>query len=83
MSDEPRSPIRSPYRTVAEAADHLRFVSVNAFRQWVRRQGIVPYKRGRVLLYRIEDLDDALVGQYSAAKALERRFPKLVKRGKV
>jgi excisionase family DNA binding protein len=52
--------IESPYLTADEAAAYTRYASRHSFLQWVRRQGVRSFKRGKTLLFRREDLDAAL-----------------------
>lgn len=48
------------WRTVKELTVELRFSSEDACRSWLRRQGIVGVKRGRVILVDGLDVDRAL-----------------------
>lgn len=50
----------SPYLTSEEAAVHCRYRTVDAFRTWARRRGIVPCRDGRRLLWLKVDLDNRL-----------------------
>lgn len=47
--------------TVPEATDYLRFPSVAAFRQWVRRYGIASAHKGRAVMFLRRDLDAAVL----------------------
>jgi hypothetical protein len=53
------------YMTVPEAAAHLRFPTVGAFRQFLYRRRkaghpVRTIRRGRILLFLKSDLDDAM-----------------------
>lgn len=51
-------PVKRPndgWRTVRELREELRFSSDDACRAWLRRQGIVGVRRGRVIL--VDGLD--------------------------
>ena len=53
----------SPYFTLAEAADYLRFTGVNpshACRMWLRRHKVPTVKRGRPLLVLRSSLEASL-----------------------
>lgn len=50
------------WRTVRELREELRFPSDDATRTWLRRQGIVGVRRGRVILVDGLDVDRALRG---------------------
>lgn len=52
-------PLRG-WRTVKELAEELRFPSEDACRVWLRRQGIVSVRRGRIILVDGLDVDAAL-----------------------
>lgn len=51
------------WRTVRELREELRFPSDDACRTWLRRQGIVGVRRGRVILVDGLDVDRALRGR--------------------
>lgn len=51
----------SPYFTLAEAADFLRFSTPKACREWLRRQRIPIVKRGRAVLVLRVSIDEALM----------------------
>lgn len=48
------------WRTVKELVEELRFPSEDACRVWLRRQGIVSVRRGRVILVDGLDIDRVL-----------------------
>lgn len=48
------------WRTVKELVSDLRFPSEDACRVWLRRQGIVSVRRGRIILVDGQDVDNAL-----------------------
>lgn len=50
------------WRTVKELTEELRFPTADACRSWLRRQGIVGVRRGRVILVDGLDVDRALRG---------------------
>jgi len=58
VRQQPR-PLRG-WRTVKELTEELRFSSEDACRTWLRRQGIVGVRRGRVILVDGLDVDKAL-----------------------
>ena len=47
----------SPYLTPAEAAEYLRFPTINAFRKWLGRHHVPAWRSGRTVLYRRDVLD--------------------------
>jgi hypothetical protein len=53
----------SPWRTVKELRDELRFPSDKACRDWLRRNRIVGVRRGRVILVDRRDIEKALRGR--------------------
>jgi hypothetical protein len=64
MSDRPDAVLGdplSPYLTTEEAARYLRFpdtpIRALLFRQWAKRQGLQPSRRGRILLWERRYLD--------------------------
>lgn len=54
---------RSPYMTSLEAAEYTRKPNRKAFRMWAQRQGLVPRRAGRVLLFDRREVDMALEGR--------------------
>ena len=50
----------SPYLTTREAAEYLKFPSVNAFYAFRYRTKLRAYRRGGSLLFKQSDLDAAL-----------------------
>lgn len=48
------------WRTVRELVEELRFPSPDACRVWLRRQGIVTVRRGKIILVDGLDVDKAL-----------------------
>jgi hypothetical protein len=52
-------PLRG-WRTVKDLTEELRFPSEDACRSWLRRQGIVSVRRGRIILVDGLDVDAAL-----------------------
>lgn len=52
----------SPYLTLKEAADYLRYSSAEALLKAIRPQGIPHVKRGRSYLFLPEQLDRWLAG---------------------
>lgn len=67
---------RFTYVTEGEAASYLRFDTAKdparAFRQWASRQGVAVCKRGRVSLYLVADLDDAVRGPRDTRKQIQQ-----------
>ncbi len=49
-----------PWLNTDSAALYLDFPSINAFRKWARKAGVVGVRRGRRLLFAKHDLDAAL-----------------------
>ena len=45
------------YLTPAEAAEYLRFPTINAFRKWLGRHHVPAWRSGRTVLYRRDVLD--------------------------
>jgi len=62
----------SPFLTSDEAARYLRFPEgpkqAEFFRQWARREHLQPRKRGRVLLWDKQYLDNAITPKAHPAK---------------
>ena len=59
MADTPRSPRSSPWFTPAEAAEYLG-VAVGTLRNWTSARYVPFARRGRVVRYRREELDEWL-----------------------
>lgn len=67
--------MRSPFMTTAEVAERLRFLDANGQPDvknawtWLQRQtGIRRWKRGRITLVHVDDIDACLVPANAAAK---------------
>lgn len=60
-SEPPRHP--SPYLRASEAADYLRFKSVEALYKGIKNEGIPVRRRGRTLLFHRDELDRWLAGE--------------------
>jgi hypothetical protein len=66
---------RFTYITAGEAASYLRFDRAEnpakAFAQWAARQAVPVCKRGRLSLWLVADLDDAVRGPRDARKEIQ------------
>jgi hypothetical protein len=64
------------YITAGEAASYLRFDRAEdparAFTQWAARQAVPVCKRGRLSLWLVADLDDAVRGPRDARKEIHQ-----------
>lgn len=62
---------RNTYLTAEEAAEYLRFRSLEALRKWARRYAVPKCRRGRALLFLRRDLDEA-VGNFANGRRKRR-----------
>lgn len=68
--------LSTTYLTAKEAAVYLRFSTVRAFYEWVRRHGITKLRKGRRVLFLRRDLDDALRRYPGARRKLGKTIRK-------
>jgi hypothetical protein len=71
------------YLTAAEAAEHLRFATRNAFYKWARLHAVPRAQRGRRLLFLRRDLDRLVQGAASPADLIAERHQPVLRHRRV